>query len=150
MQQLVKTTIADLLKDGATGNTEVYVMKECCGAENGRKGVYMYYMSVLSKMFEVGVDELLGRSRRDTLCILRTMAWTRLVDIDGWTFEQVAEYASRTHSVVVQLTHKFKNTMLFMPIYAKMFNAFNNAVNNNKSVDLISPFSYSFQGIVKK
>ena len=141
MRRLVKTTIGDLLNDGMSVDTEVYIMSE---SEDG-DGLYNYYMSVLAKLFDVDVCQLLGKSWVAIYCELRTMAWTRLVDIEKWSYSQLMQYSGRGTSNMIQLVNKFKDGLGVVPVRQKMYDAFNYAVEQHKDIDDISPFSYSFK-----
>lgn len=141
MQKLIKTTIEDLLKEGKPKSTEVYVMVET----EDNDGVYFYYMSVLSKMFDVDLNVLLSKSRVAIYCELRTMAWTRLIDINKWSYSQISQYSGRSTSNMIQLVNKFKDGLGVVPMRSKMYDAFNYAVEQHKDINDISTFSYSFK-----
>ena len=73
------------------------------------------------------------------------MAWTRLIDINKWSYSQISQYSGRSTSNMIQLVNKFKDGLGVVPMRSKMYDAFNYAVEQHKDINDISTFSYSFK-----
>jgi len=152
MKQFVKTTIGELLARGCNKDSDVYIMTDAEYSPEGDFGVYLYYLAVLSRLFEVGVDELLSSSRKMELIEPRVFAWKRLLEIDGWGQSWVAKVSGRGRSCVIQLVGKMNARMekLKSDRLKQMYGAFCSVVDNNRELDYIQPFDVSFGKQTKK
>lgn len=152
MKQLVRTTVGELLAKNADLNAEVYVLEECGSSADGDMGVYLYYLSVVSRLFEVEVDDLLSSSRKMELIEPRVFAWKRLIEIDGWGHAWVAKVSGRSRSCIIQLVGKMNARMekLKSERLRAMYGAFCSVIDNKRDLTYIQPFDVSFGKQKKK
>ena len=108
----------------------VYVMVEDMGGYITRR--YNYLLSVVSKMFDVSRDELVGISREYPLPVYRTMIWCVLRD-EGYSTNQIAKTVKRNHSTIVVQTSKLKESIKFDKKLAVQYDVFKS--NTNKNLD---------------
>ena len=139
MLGLKQTTIGKI-KDRLPDSTKVFIVTE--DADSLLKETYMYYAAILCIMLNVDLKEIMGKSRRQNVVLIRTMIWLYLRDNDGVGTKRIAMVSKRSHSTVVVLTNNFKYVLKVDKKTKRIYDVFKNYVENQKPLELIKEYEW--------
>lgn len=121
-------------------NTKVYIVTE--DADSLLKETYMYYAAILCIMLNVDLKQTLGKSRKQNVVLVRTIAWLYLRDEDSVGIKRIAMAAKRNHSTIAVLTNKLKSVLSVDKKTRRIYNVFKNYVQNQKPLEEVKEYEW--------
>lgn len=121
-------------------NTKVYIISDDFSSELKQR--YLYYVGILCNMLNENASDVMSKSRRQELCMIRTMVWVYLRDKDNVSTHRIAKIAKRNYSTIIVLSNNFKEMIEFDKKVKKIYDVFKNYVENEKPLDYVKPYEW--------
>jgi chromosomal replication initiation ATPase DnaA len=120
--------------------TKVYIVTE--EVDTVLKETYMYYAAILCIMLNVDLKEILGKSRRQNVVLIRTMVWLYMREKDGISTKRIAMVSNRNYSTVIVLSNNLKDMFQFDKKTKRIYDVFRNYADNQEPLEYVKGYEW--------
>lgn len=120
--------------------TKVYIVTE--EVDTVLKETYMYYAAILCIMLNVDLKEILSKSRRQNVVLIRTMVWLYMREKDGISTKRIAMVSNRNYSTVIVLSNNLKDMFQFDKKTKRIYDVFRNYADNQEPLEYVKGYEW--------